>query len=127
LGASTITQQLAKQFLNEPKEKTLGRKFRELKIAKVLEKNFTKLDIIEMYLNSVYFGNNAWGLNQAAQTYFGHSYETLTLEESALIVPSLKAPTKYNVIENPILAKARQERLIKSMVELGVIRQTSGL
>lgn len=120
LGASTITQQLAKQLLNQPNEKTFERKFRELKIAKVLEKNYTKHEILEMYLNSIYFGNNAWGLHQAAHTYFGHSYEKLTLKESALLVPALTAPAKYNFIKNPQLAIARQERLINSMMKLGI-------
>ena len=120
MGASTITQQLAKQLLNQPNEKTFERKFRELKIAKVLEKNYTKHEILEMYLNSIYFGNNAWGLHQAAHTYFGHSYEKLTLKESALLVPSPTAPVKYNFIKNPQLAIARQERLINSMMKLGI-------
>jgi membrane peptidoglycan carboxypeptidase len=121
LGASTITQQLAKQLLNQPNEKTFERKFRELKTAKVLEKNYTKHEILEMYLNSIYFGNNAWGLHQAAHTYFGHSYEKLTLKEAALLVPSLTAPAKYNFIKNPQLAKARQARLINSMMKLGIV------
>lgn len=121
LGASTITQQLAKQFLDGPNDKTWGRKFRELKIAKVLEKNFTKFEILEMYLNSVYFGNDAWGLNQATEKFFGHSYEELTLKESALLVPSLVAPAKYNAKKNPQLARARQEKLLRTMLNLGIL------
>lgn len=114
-GGSTITQQLAKSFLNE--EKSFDRKIRELKVARVLEKNFSKNQILEMYLNRVYFGNRAWGVNQAANTYFDKPYTTLSQAESAMLIPFLAAPTKNNMIDNPNLAKQRQSQLLGQLLE----------
>jgi penicillin-binding protein 2A len=113
-GASTITQQLAKQLINNP-QKTLKRKLKELKTTRVLETNFTKDEILEMYLNMVYFGNGAFGLKTASETYFGHVYDSLTVSESAMLVPFLTAPSKYNVIENPVVARKRQAVLLEKM------------
>jgi hypothetical protein len=113
-GGSTITQQLAKQFTNDPK-KSLKRKFRELRIARVLERSYAKDDILEMYLNMIYFGNGAYGLKAATVTYFGHDYEGLTLDESAMLVPFITAPSKYNVMKDPVTAKKRMQRLLKKI------------
>jgi hypothetical protein len=110
-GGSTISQQLAKQFIQN-RQKTLKRKFRELKIARVLEMSFSKDEILEMYLNMIYFGNQAFGLKAAAQLYFKHDYSRLTLAESAMLIPFIDAPTEYNLLKDPILAKKRQARLL---------------
>ena len=110
-GASTITQQLAKQFLGDW-ERTMKRKFEELKIARVLENSFSKEEILEMYLNVIYFGNDANGLKAASEKYFGHDYARLTLSESAMLVPFIDAPSKYNVLKAPDTAKKRQEYLL---------------
>jgi membrane peptidoglycan carboxypeptidase len=112
-GGSTITQQLAKSFLTH--ERTLDRKFKELKISRILEKNFSKNVILEMYLNRVYLGQNTWGLAAASLKYFQHKYTKLSLEESAMIIPFLAAPTKYNLIDNPQEAKSRQMNFLKRL------------
>lgn len=111
-GGSTITQQLAKQFIDNP-ERTLKRKFEELKIARVIEGNLTKDAILEMYLNMVYFGNGAYGLKAASDRYFGHDYTQLTLSESAMLIPFLDAPAKYNLLEDPVTAEKRQKHLLE--------------
>lgn len=116
-GGSTITQQLAKNFLRE--EKSLKRKVKELKVARVLEKHFNKNQILEMYLNRVYFGNGAWGLSEASRKYFNKSYVRLTRNDSAMLIPFLKAPAKYNLIDSPTIALKRQGRLLKRMAEAG--------
>ena len=113
-GGSTITQQLAKQFTDDPK-KSLKRKFRELRIARVLERNYAKNDILEIYLNMIYFGNDAYGLKAASETYFGHNYEELTLDESAMLVPFITAPSRYNVMKDPVTAKKRKLLLLEKI------------
>jgi penicillin-binding protein 2A len=113
-GGSTITQQLAKQFINDPK-RSLKRKFKELRIARVLEQNFSKNDIMEMYLNMIYFGNNTYGLKAASEKYFGHDYEKMTLNESAMIVPFIDAPSLYNVLKDPTTAQNRQLLLLRKI------------
>lgn len=113
-GGSTITQQLAKSFLYD-KKRSFKRKFREMKVARVLEKNFSKKEILQMYLNRVYFGQQAWGLADAAQVYFGKSYQNLSLQEAAMLIPFLEAPAKNNVVINPALAKKRQRVLLDKL------------
>lgn len=113
-GGSTITQQLAKEFIDNP-ERSFKRKFRELKIARVLERNFSKNDILAMYLNLIYFGNDASGLKAASEIYFGHDYTGLTLDESAMLVPFITAPSQYNVLEDPVAAQKRQRQLLEKI------------
>jgi hypothetical protein len=113
-GGATITQQLAKQFTGDPK-KSLKRKFRELRIARVLERNAAKNEILEMYLNMIYFGNGAYGLKAASETYFGHDYEGLTLDESAMLVPFIMAPSLYNVRKDPVAAEKRKLMLLEKI------------
>lgn len=113
-GGSTITQQLAKQFIHNPK-KTLKRKFKELKIARVLEMSFTKDELLEMYLNMIYFGNQTFGLKAASRLYFGHDYSRLTLAESAMLIPFIDAPSEYNILKDPIVAEKRQVRLLEKI------------
>jgi beta-lactamase regulating signal transducer with metallopeptidase domain len=116
-GGSTITQQLAKQFINDRK-RSWRRKFRELRIARVLEGNFTKDELMEMYLNMIYFGNDAYGLKAASETYFGHDYKGLTLDESAMIVPFITAPSIYNMQKYPVVAKRRQQFLLEKIADI---------
>lgn len=112
-GGSTITQQLAKSFLN--KERSLSRKMREAKLAQIIEKNYSKEEILEMYLNRVYFGNNAWGLASAANVYFSKPYQDLSLTETAMLIPFLEAPKKYNMIDNPTQAIIRRDSLLAKL------------
>ena len=98
-GASTITQQLSKLiFLNA--EKTLSRKLRELIIAFYLEYRFTKVEILSMYLNRAYFGSGQYGIKAASKRYFSKLPKDLSIAESAVLVGSLKAPSKLSLIAN---------------------------
>lgn len=98
-GGSTITQQLAKNaYLSA--DQTMMRKMRELFLAIEIEKNYSKDQILEMYLNNVYFGNGVWGVEDASYKYFGKSAAEVTIPEAATIAAMLKAPSHYNPIDN---------------------------
>jgi penicillin-binding protein 1A len=114
-GASTITQQLAKN-LYLTQERTVTRKLKELVTAIELEKTYTKDEILALYLNTVYFGSGAYGIEAAAQTYFGKSAYLLTLPESASLIATLKNPTAYNPAKDPANAIGRRN-LILSLME----------
>lgn len=114
-GASTITQQLAKNlYLSQ--ERTVSRKLKEFVTAIELEKTYTKDEILALYLNTVYFGSGAYGVEAAAQTYFGKPASKLTLPESATLIATLKNPTAYNPAKNPSNATGRRN-LILSLME----------
>lgn len=104
-GGSTISQQLAKNLFERPrglsKIKFIGIKFREWVTSIKLERNYSKEEILTMYLNTVDFGSQAFGINSASQTYFGKVPDSLNILESAVLVGMLKAPTYYNPIRNP--------------------------
>ncbi|NTW10291.1 MAG: PBP1A family penicillin-binding protein [Chlorobiaceae bacterium] len=113
-GASTITQQLAKNlFLTQ--ERTVSRKMKEFVTAIELEKTYTKDEILALYLNTVYFGSGAYGVETAAQTYFGKQAYQLTLPESATLIATLKNPTAYNPAKNPSDALSRRNLVISLM------------
>ncbi len=119
-GGSTLTQQLAKNlFLSS--ERTLGRKVEELLLALWLEVRLTKRDILELYLNQVYFGGGAYGIESASHRYFERSARELSLAEAALIAGLLKAPSKYSPASSPGAARARGRTVLKKMVEAGLI------
>ena len=114
-GASTITQQLAKNlFLTQ--ERTVSRKVKEFVTAIELEKTYTKDEILALYLNTVYFGSGAYGIEAAAHTYFGKPANRLTLPESATLIATLKNPTAYNPAKDPVSSAARRN-LILSLME----------
>lgn len=122
-GGSTITQQLVKnKYLNS--EKSLQRKLDEAVLAMELERKYSKDQILEMYLNEVYWGHGAYGIEAAAQTYFGHSARSLDLQESALLAALLKAPEAYSPYKNRKKAIARQHVVINRMAELGFISKS---
>ena len=99
-GGSTITQQLAKnRFLTA--ERTFSRKIKEAIMAIKIERHYSKDQILEQYLNSIYFGEGAWGIQNAAEIYFGKDVEQLTLAESALLAGVLKAPSHYSPFKDP--------------------------
>ncbi len=114
-GASTITQQLAKN-LYLTQERTLTRKVKELVTAIELEKTYTKDEILALYLNTVYFGSGAYGIEAAAYTYFGKPASRLTLPESATLIATLKNPTAYNPSKDPSSSVSRRN-LILSLME----------
>ncbi|MEW6602281.1 MAG: transglycosylase domain-containing protein, partial [Nitrospirota bacterium] len=121
-GASTITQQLAKVVFLSP-EKTVIRKLKEVTLAYRLEKNLTKEEILELYLNKIYFGRGAYGVEMAARSYFGKSISDLDLAEAALLCGLIKAPSRYNPYSNLDLAKQRQLVVLTRMKEEGYITQ----
>lgn len=116
-GASTISQQLVKNtFLSN--KKTLKRKLDEIKLTLQLEKNYTKNQILELYLNTIYFGQNAYGIEQASNVYFDKSAKDLTLAESAILAGIIKAPEKYNPNNNFELAKQQQAVVLEQVSKL---------
>ncbi len=122
-GASTITQQLAKTlFLTS--RKTLTRKFKEAVIALQLERRYTKNEILELYLNQVYFGSGAYGVESAAKIFFGKSAKDLSLGQCALIAGMPKAPSRYSPLVNMDLAILRRNTVLKQMQTTGIITKT---
>jgi penicillin-binding protein 1A len=121
-GGSTLTQQLAKNLFLSP-ERTLSRKLQELVLALWLELRISKRDILELYLNRVYFGGGAHGIEAAAHRYFGKSARDLSLPESAVIAGLLKAPSKYAPSASPIRALARGRLVLAKMREAGFITE----
>lgn len=119
-GGSTITQQLAKNLYLGP-ERTLLRKLRELYLALWLEARLSKDEILELYLNRVYFGAGAWGAEAAARTYFGKPAHALDLAESAMLAGLLKAPSRYALTADPDAARARAAVVLRAMVEAGFV------
>jgi len=118
-GGSTITQQLAKNLFPRKKNQSffmmIITKFKEWITAAKLERNYSKEEIIAMYFNTVDFGSNSFGIKTASRTYFGKSPDSLKIQESALLVGILKAPTFYSPIKNPENAKKRREVVLNQM------------
>lgn len=115
-GASTITQQVTKSILLTP-ERTLLRKVKEAFLAKQIEDNFTKEEILYLYLTHVYFGNRAYGIASAAENYFHKPLKDLTIGEMALIAGMPKAPTAFSPLTNPVRAIERQHYVIDRMLD----------
>ncbi len=114
-GGSTITQQLARQSVG--REKTLSRKLRELLFAAQLEHAFTKNEILELYLNKVYFGDGLYGAEAASRGYFGKKASELSLGEASLLAGLLKAPSSYDPSTAPQKAEARQTVVLRAMLQ----------
>jgi penicillin-binding protein 1A len=115
-GGSTITQQLAKNLFLKP-ERTIARKLQEVIYAVWLEQRFSKDEILELYLNRVYFGGGTYGVEAAARHYFGKSALAITLPEAALLAGLLKAPSRYAPTRSVKLASARVDEVLNNMVE----------
>ena len=123
-GGSTITQQLAKNaFLTQ--ERSIIRKIKEAFIAKELEHKYTKDEILTMYLNQIYFGQGAYGIESASLYYFGKHVQNLDIAEAATLAAIPKSPNYYNPFENPKESKKRQELVIDQMVKYGFISADS--
>ena len=119
-GASTLTQQVAKNlFLT--REKSIKRKVQEYILAKKLEESFSKNQILEIYLNRVFFGYGAYGINSAAMRYFNKEAKDLNLKEAAILAGSLKAPSRYNYFNNKELAEKRAEVVLSLMQRAGTL------
>lgn len=115
-GGSTLTQQLAKNLFLTP-ERTIGRKVQEVLLAVWLERNYTKQQILELYLNRVYFGAGAYGIESAARRYFDKSAREVTLSEAALLAGLLKAPSRLSPNRNPEQAEQRAQLVLTAMRE----------
>jgi penicillin-binding protein 1A len=115
-GASTITMQLARNLFLTP-ERTFSRKVREALLSMQIEKNYSKQQILEMYLNQIYFGEGAYGCESAARTYFGKHVEELTVPECAMLAALPKAPNNYDPYKNPYDALKRRNTVLNSMAE----------
>jgi len=124
-GGSTITQQVAKSFFLSP-ERKISRKIREALMAYRIEKNLNKDEILNLYLNQIYFGNGNYGVQTASEAYFGKNVEDLDIAESALLAGLPKAPSKYSPFANFSLSKRRQEFIIDRMVEEKFISREQG-
>lgn len=117
-GGSTITQQTAKN-LYLTQERTIIRKIKELILTIQLERRYTKDEILQMYLNTIYYGHGAYGVETASQTFFGKKARDLTLGESAMLAGIPRSPASYSPLRNPDRAKERQAAVLNRMVKLG--------
>ena len=121
-GGSTLTQQLAKNlFLTQ--ERTMQRKLQEVELAVWLEHKYSKNEILEMYLNRVYFGAGAYGVDAAAQRYFGKSARNITLAEAAMLAGLVKSPSRLAPNRNPKGAEKRAKLVLAAMADAGLITQ----
>ena len=119
-GASTISQQLIKNT-HLTGDKTIKRKLSEIKLTKKLERRYSKDEILEMYLNTIYFGHNCYGLESAAEFYFGTTADSLTLEQSATVAGLLTSPNNYSPFKNPEKCLEKRNIVLKCMKECGHI------
>lgn len=119
-GGSTITQQLVKNLFLSPKQ-SFTRKIEELMLARDMEKEFTKDEILELYLNTIYFGSSYYGIYDASQGYFNKEPRDLTLAESAMLAGLPNAPSIYSPYVNYMLAKKRQLIVIEAMEKSNIL------
>lgn len=121
-GGSTITMQVARNFFLS-REKTFTRKFNEIFLALKIERELSKEDILQLYLNKIFLGNRAYGFGAAAQVYYGKPLKDLTLAQTATLAGLPKAPSRFNPVVNPARAKERRGYVLHRMLELGFITQ----
>lgn len=122
-GGSTLTQQLVKNaFLSQ--EQTFSRKAKEIFLAMQVENDYSKADILTMYLNNAYFGNGVWGVEDASQKYFGVHASQLTVPQAATLTGMLSNPAQYNPIDNPQNARKKRNIVLQTMVENNKISQS---
>ncbi len=121
-GGSTITQQYVKIAIVTP-ERTIKRKLMEAMLAYRIEKDYTKDQILELYLNTIYFGHGSYGVQTAAQAYFGKNVQDLDLAECAMIAGVIKSPGRYSPFLDPEAATGRRATVLGQMVELGYASQ----
>src|SRR5438128_629318 len=120
-GGSTITQQLTKVLFLTP-DKSIERKMKEAALTLELERRYSKDRILEMYMNQIYFGNGAYGVEAASRTYFGKSVTELSLKDAALLAGLPRAPSTYSPFEHPEAAKRRREVVLRRLVEYGAVK-----
>ena len=122
-GASTISQQLIKNT-HLSQEKTVKRKLREWKLTRALERNYTKDEILEKYLNTIYFGHSCFGIRAAADFYFAKLPSELTLSESAILAGLVKSPNNYSPFKNPVRCIQRKKTVLDLMQQNGYVNPT---
>ncbi|MEE9347699.1 MAG: PBP1A family penicillin-binding protein [Robiginitomaculum sp.] len=122
-GGSTLTQQLVKNMVLTP-EKNYRRKFQEAYLSYEIEQTLSKTEILELYLNRIYLGHSAYGIEAASQRYFGKSAIDVSLAEAALLAALPKAPSRYDPISNPGVASSRTNLVLQAMFEQGMISAT---
>lgn len=123
-GSSTITMQVARNVFPErlpANQRTIWRKISEARVARLIEKNYTKHQILELYLNQIYFGNGAYGIQAAAEEYFGKPASQLTLAEAAMLAALPRAPSRLNPRRNPELALKERSLVLRLMAAQGQI------
>ncbi|MCO5142379.1 MAG: PBP1A family penicillin-binding protein [Oligoflexia bacterium] len=121
-GGSTITMQVSKSLLLSS-ERTYGRKFKEVLLASKVEKNFSKMQILNLYLNQIYFGQRAYGIEAAARSYFRKTAKDLDIHEAALLAGLVKAPSAYSPLRDPLRARERQLYVLRRMKDTGKISE----
>lgn len=122
-GGSTITQQVAKNLYFITEDDVISRKIAEIFVAIGLEKKYTKNDILEFYINTIYFGEGYYGIREASNGYYKKEPKDLTLYEATMLAGVPNAPSVYAPTVNPTLAKSRQGKVIHSMVEYGYLSE----
>jgi membrane peptidoglycan carboxypeptidase len=122
-GGSTITQQLAKNVFLDWRDRSAMRKMKEWVLAVELERNYSKEEILEAYLNCVYFGSGAYGIENAARIYFGVHASKLTIAQCAFLAALLKAPSELGMPANQAEAFARQQSILNNMAQYGFITE----
>ena len=122
-GGSTLTQQIAGTLYCDRTEMSIKRKLSELWYAIQMERRYSKNEILELYLNKIYFGGGTYGVNAASKYYFGHGATEITPAEAALLVIQLSNPAYYNPFDHPNRAKNRQSDVLTSMVGFNYITQ----
>ena len=123
-GGSTITMQVAKNYFLTS-ERSFSRKTTEILLALQIERQLTKDEILELYVNKIYLGNRAYGIEAAAQVYYGKSIRDVTLAQMAMIAGLPKAPSRFNPLANPTRAKERRDWILGRMFKLGKIDQNA--
>ena len=125
-GASTITQQVARSFYLT-QDKTLTRKLLEVFLARKLERHLTKDEILELYLNQIYFGHGRWGIEEAARHYLGRSAATLDAADAALLMGLVPAPERLNPFDDPAGARRRRDRVLREMAARGLLPEADAV
>jgi penicillin-binding protein 1A len=123
-GGSTITMQVAKNYFLTS-ERSFSRKTTEILLALQIERQLTKDEILELYVNKIYLGNRAYGIEAAAQVYYGKSIRDLSVAQMAMIAGLPKAPSRFNPLANPVRAKERRDWILGRMYKLGKIDQNA--
>lgn len=122
-GGSTITQQVAKNLYFMTEDDVVSRKIAEILVSFDLEKNYSKDDILEFYINTIYFGEGYYGIKEASNGYYKKEPKDMNLDEATMLAGVPNAPSVYAPTINPDLAKSRQGKVLRSMVEYNYLSQ----